>query len=59
LSSYFAAGQDLANTLAAGPELKDIEASVRGFAESSRVLMNVLDEISKLHPFIAGPYQFM
>jgi hypothetical protein len=27
---------------------------VRGFAESSRVLMKVLDEVAKIHPFIGG-----
>jgi hypothetical protein len=68
-SSYFSAGQtfladnsalvnstgkNVASAIAASSELKSIEESVRGFAESSKVLMNVLDDISKLHPFIGG-----
>jgi hypothetical protein len=34
-------------------DVKAIEEHVRGFAESSKVLMNALDEVSKIHPFIA------
>lgn len=37
-------------------EVQAIEESVRGFAESSKVLINALDEVSKLHPFIAGDF---
>ena len=44
----------LADEAAANIDLNAIENSVRGFAEGSRVLMNALDEVAKLHPFIAG-----
>jgi hypothetical protein len=33
---------------------KTIEESVRGFAESSKVLMSALDQVAKIHPFVAG-----
>ncbi|KAF5344487.1 hypothetical protein D9758_014131 [Tetrapyrgos nigripes] len=38
--------------LASSGDAKAIEAKVRNFAESSQVLMNALDQIQKLHPFI-------
>lgn len=34
-------------------DVKAIEEHVRGFAESSKVLMNALDDVAKIHPFIA------
>jgi hypothetical protein len=33
---------------------KGIEDSVRRFAEGSQVLINALDEVAKIHPFIGG-----
>lgn len=41
---------DLANSTVDG---KAIAENVRGFVESSKVLMNALDEVAKIHPFIA------
>jgi hypothetical protein len=34
--------------------MQAIEQGVNHFAEGSAVLMNALDEVSKLHPFIGG-----
>jgi hypothetical protein len=31
----------------------NIEENVTGFAESSKVLLKVLDEVAKVHPFVA------
>ena len=37
-------------------DAKAIEDHIKTFAEGSKVLMKALDEISKIHPFIAGNY---
>lgn len=34
--------------------LKTIEDDVRGFAESSKILMSLLDDVARIHPFVAG-----
>jgi len=33
---------------------KAIEDHIRGFVESSKVLMSALDEVAKIHPFIGS-----
>ena len=37
-------------------DMNDLEKKVKGFSESSKVLMNVLDEIRVVHPFIGGEF---
>lgn len=34
--------------------MNSIEDDIRGFAESSKVLMSLLDEVAKIHPFVGG-----
>jgi len=35
-----------------------IEENINGFAESSRFLISLLDEVAKIHPFVGGPWQY-
>jgi hypothetical protein len=35
-------------------DMEAIEAKVKTFAETSKVLMKVLDEVAKVHPFVEG-----
>ena len=43
-----------ANAVAASLDFPAVENQIRGFAESSRVLMKILDEVQTIHPFIGG-----
>lgn len=38
--------------MAGAIDVKAIEDNISGWAESSKVLMKVLDEVAKVHPFI-------
>ncbi|KAF7974234.1 hypothetical protein HWV62_13116 [Athelia sp. TMB] len=62
-SGYYSTGSDFyaqnsdaiksaANAVAQGIDLGAIEDDIRGFAESSRVLMSLLDEVAKVHPVV-------
>ncbi|KZP16055.1 hypothetical protein FIBSPDRAFT_934791, partial [Athelia psychrophila] len=42
-----------ASDIAKSINLEAIQDDIRGFAESSRVLMSLLDEVAKLHPVVA------
>ncbi|KAJ7468605.1 hypothetical protein FB451DRAFT_1177382 [Mycena latifolia] len=43
---------DSAAAIAAGIDVDAMEDRIKSFSESSQLLMNVLDEVQKLHPFI-------
>jgi hypothetical protein len=43
-----------ATKFAGTADFKSLEDNVRGFSEASQVLMKALDEVTKIHPFIAG-----
>jgi hypothetical protein len=45
--------QMMVSSVASNVNVKAIEEHVRGFAESSKVLMNALDNVAKIHPFVA------
>ena len=57
-SDFYAQNSDAiksaANAVAQGIDLVAIEDDIRGFAESSRVLMSLLDEVAKVHPVVGG-----
>lgn len=47
-------GSTLSSDISQIADVKKLEDNVRGFAESSQVLMKVLDEVAKVHPFIGS-----
>jgi hypothetical protein len=47
----------IAPAVASTIDAKAIEDDIKTFAESSKVLMKALNEISQIHPFIAGNYR--
>jgi len=49
-----AAAHQVAEAIKANIDVEAIEGSVKGFAQSSKVLMGMLDEVQTIHPFIGG-----
>ena len=52
--SVKAAAHQVAEAIKANIDVEAIEGSVKGFAQSSKVLMGMLDEVQTIHPFIGG-----
>jgi hypothetical protein len=43
-----------AEAIAGTSDWNTIEENINGFAESSKVLISLLDEVAKIHPFVGS-----
>jgi hypothetical protein len=50
VNSFKSSAEAIAHT----SDWNTIEENIHGFAESSKVLISLLDEVAKIHPFVAS-----